>query len=253
MAAAFDPLLAHLLTADAPSEPGSLRGILDGAASVYLWGESRPVVNSVLYSVARRVDPEFTWLHVPDRNALPIDQLLAQGLRAPRANSVAVQPEALEPRPRMRVASLSWMVSFGERPEELDQLRAFLSLPPPLQEVVGRPVPQGAARVLAIPNADRLTELFADRMEMLVALARLLKESGVSILVAQSERDAPLRSIFDYAFEVRAPDLATWRQGSLHCERTPKETIQEIGTSLPLHRMSWMSDILDAAYALSPR
>jgi len=250
MASAFDPLLARLLTHDSTDEAGSLSGLLAGAASVYLWGSSRATVNSVLYALARRIDPEFTWLHVRDATPRAVDQLLAKGIPSPRANSVVVRPEALIPGPRMKIASLSWMVSFGERPEELDQLRAFLALPPPLQEVVGRPVPQGFPRILAIPNSDRLAALFAERMEMLAALARVLKESGVSILAAQSERDGPLRDLFDYAFQVRVDDLRSWRDGNLVCERTPSVTASGAGVSLPLRRLSWMADVLDAATAL---
>jgi hypothetical protein len=251
MAAAFDPLLARLLTPDPRSGTVSPRGVLDGAASVYLWGSSRATVNSVLYALARQIDPEFTWLSVRDGTPPPVDQLLARGVDTPRANSVAVRPEALIPGPRVKIASLSWMVSFGERPEELDQLRAFLALPPPLQEVVGRPVPQGAPRILAIPNADHLAALFEARIEMLAALARVLKESGVSILVAQTQRDGPLREIFDYAFRVHADGLDSWREGNLVCEQTPQARASEAGVSIPLRRLTWMADVLDAANALA--
>jgi len=250
MTAAFDPLLARLLTDDPAPAPEASRGILDGAASVYLWGTSRPAVNSVLYAFARLIDPEFTWLDVREGNPPPIDRLLAHGITAPRANSVAVRPEALLPGPRVKIASLSWMVSFGERPEELDQLRAFLSLPPPLQEVVGRPVPQGAPRILAIPNADRLVALFQDRLDMLGALARVLQESGVSILVAQTQRDGALRRLFSYAFQVRVPELESWREGNLVCEQTPQASASEAGVSLSLRRLTWMADVMDAASAL---
>lgn len=218
---------------------------------MYLWGKSRSVVNSFLYSLARRADPEFTWLHVRDREPRPVDLLLAEGLPHPRASSVAMHPEALLPGPRMKVASLSWMVSFGERPEELDQLRAFLALPAPLQEVVARPVPAGAPRVLAIPNTDRLTELFAGRIEMLANLARILRESSVSIMVGQVNKDGALRDSFDYVFEVRADGLGSWQQGTLFCERTAPGYADTKGRELPLSRFGWASDVLDAAQALT--
>jgi hypothetical protein len=251
VSAAIDPFLAILGDSRAAAHPGPLSGVLGGSESVYLWGNSRPVVNSVLYALARRMDPDFTWLHVRDRGAsASIDHFLAEGMNRSAASTIAVRPRDLVPGPKVKAASLSWLVSFDERPEELDQLRAFLALPEVFQEAVGRTVPPGTPRVLAIPNSDRLADLFTGRIHMLGALARILKESSVSIMVGQSEKNGPLREVFDYAFEVRATDLSSWKQGRLICERTPQEKVNFTGLDLPLDGLSWATDILTAATQL---
>ena len=252
MAAALDPLIAILEDHRLATEATSLRGVLEGAASVYLWGTSRPLVNSVLYSLARRLDPEFTWLHMRDRSRTdPVDRLLAEDLHRAEASSIPFQAKDLVPRPTMKAASLSWLVKFDESPDELNQLRAFLALPEVFQEAVSRTVPPGAPRVLAIPNSDRLAELFVGRVDRLGALARILKESSVSIMVGQSVRDGPIQDWFDYAFEVRGVDLGSWQQGSLVCERSPNNKGSAAGMKFPLRQLPWAADVLVAASKLA--
>jgi hypothetical protein len=254
MAGALDPLLGLLHDPRTASESVSTVGILDGAASVYLWGRSPAVVSSVLYSLARRVDPGFAWLELRDRSSVdPVDRLLASDPGRPRSNTIAFRPQDLAPGPLPKPAALSWLVAVDESPAELDRFRDFLALPEVLQEVVGRPVGPGAPRVLAIPHADLLADLLSGSLDALRTIARILKSAAVSIMIGQTARNTPLRDWFDYVFEVRADGLESWPEGSLVCERTPNRGAAAEGLQFPLRRLSWATDVLSAARELSSR
>jgi hypothetical protein len=248
MAETLDPLLVLLQDFHGTPDIAAATGVLEGAGSVYLWGRSRPVVDSVLYSLARRIDPEFAWIHILDRSrADSVDQLLATDIRPWANGTISVQPRDLVPRPAIERAALSWLVVADDDPVEFDRLRDFLALPDALQEAVGRPVRAGASRVVAVPSSDRLVELFSGKVESMWKIAQILKDSSVSVLVSATTDDSPLRDWFDYSFEVRAEDLTSWQDGSLVCERIPGRPSTAPETTVPLTQLWWATDVLTAA------
>jgi hypothetical protein len=97
-----------------------------------------------------------------------------------------------------------------------------------------------------------LAALFSGRFAQLGALARILKDSAVSILVGQVTKEGPLHEWFDYVFEVRAAGLSSWEAGALVCNRTPGLGTSGVGYEAPLAELPWATDILTAAARLTP-
>ena len=245
MIIASDPVVPLLKPSEADELiPGSRP--TDGcAASVYLWGSSRPVVNLVLYAMAGRIDPEFAWLQVSDRGNLDaVDRLLMQGWKRPRLDRVALRAAELLPRPEVDPSFMRRL--FDDEPGEdgeVERLREFVSLPAAVQQVVSRHVPRRGTKVLAIPNADRLADLYAGRPFELEMLLRVLEETSVSLLTGRSNGPGPLRQLFQYVMELRVPDLASWPEGLLLIEQAPSESADLVGQAFPLGQLAWAEEL----------
>ena len=100
---------------------------------------------------------------------------------------------------------------------------------------------------MAIPNSDRLAALFEGRFDALRALARILKDSSVSIVVGQQDETGPLHEMFDYVFEVQATGLDSWREGSLVCQRARIPGSKSAGVRVSLADLPWAADVLTLA------
>lgn len=242
MVTVHDPVISLLQppVTEAVNESGWTDGF---APSVYLWGSSRPGVNLVLYAMAGQIDPEFAWLQVSDRGATDaVDRLLMEGWKRPRLDPVAMRAEELLPGPDLSPSFLRRLFDEPERTNEMEQLRDFVTLPPLVQKVVSRHVPQRGAKVLAIPNADRLTDLYAGRPFELESLLRVLEETSVSLLVGRPDGPGPLRTLFHYVLEVRVPDLESWPEGLLIVEHAP-ENLDFVGQAFSLGQLPWAEEL----------
>jgi hypothetical protein len=216
------------------------------APSVYLWGSSRPSVNLVLYAMAGRIDSEFAWLQVSDRGAPDeVDRLLMAGWKRPRLDRVAMRAEELLPRPEVEHSFLRRLLDDEGENGEAEMLRQFVTLPPLVQQVVSRHVPHPGTKVLAIPNADRLADLYVGRPFELESLLRVLEETSVSLLVGRSNGPGPLRQLFQYVMEVRVPDLDSWPEGLLIVERAPSENAEFVGQAFSLGQLSWAEELFE--------
>jgi hypothetical protein len=222
----------------------------DVTPSVYLWGTSRPTVNLVLYALARRADPEFAWLDVQDRGSLHSShRRLDEGSFELRKESVAVRAEDLLPHPPVVASSLSRIVRLDSDPGELDRLQQFIALPTVVQTLAARSLPNSGPRVVAIPNSDRLADLYAGRPDTLRRLIQTMQEISISLVVGRAEGPGPLRNVFDYVFEVRATDLPAWDRGHLVCEYSQDIDVMAVGRRFPLTALTWAADVLAAAAA----
>jgi len=244
MMAAPDPVLSLLKaseSADAIPEHGWTSGF---APSAYLWGSSRPAVNLVLYAMAGRIDPEFAWLQVSDRGTPDsVDRLLMNGWRRPRLERVAMRAEEFLPRPEVTPSFLHRLFKDDGGEGEVEWLRQFVTLPPLVQTTVSRHVPRRGTKVLAIPNADRLADLYAGRPFELETLLRVLEETSVSLLVGRSNGPGPLRQLFHYVVELRVPDLESWPEGLLIVEQAPSESSEFVGQAFSLGQLPWAEEL----------
>lgn len=239
-----DPFL-DALDAEPAGEEGarSEEFELPAAPSVYLWGGSRPVVNLVLYAMAARLDPEFSWVHVSDRGGTDALDLLLNGRwKHPTVDSIDLHASELLPTPLEHQATLEGLL-LDSADAEVDRLRAFVALPRTVQRIVSRHVPDVRPRVIAIPNADRLTDLYAHRAEQLTDALSALAGASVSILVGRADGPGPLRSRFDYVLEVEAEGLDRWSDGRLVVEHTPAGSRSALGRRLRLDRLPWAIDV----------
>ena len=248
MSPARDPVV-NALESHRETHPGTDPGPdASPSPSVFLWGSSPPVVNLVLYALARRMDPEFVWVNVRDHGAPdPFDELLESGRSKVRTESVAIPPDGLRPNPPMRARSLASLVLLDDAPHDIDRLQRFMALPVTAQEIAARSVPTSGARVLAIPNIDRVSHLYAGQPETAGRVLQALREISVSLMIARGDGPGPLRALCDYVFEVRAHDLASWERGVLVAERSASPEILTVGRALPLADLAWANDVLTAA------
>jgi len=243
-----DPLLDIFASAHRPSPGPNPDGDLGRAPSIYLWGTSRPVVNLVLYGLARRTDPDFAWVEIRDRGSLPASGRLGEdGSSEPWGQSIHVRAEELLPRSPVAPPSVSQLVRLDDDPGELDRLQQFVVLPAPVQAFAARSMPNGGPRVLAIPNADRVADLYAGRALTLRRLIQTMQEVSISLMTGRADGPGPLRNVFDYVFEVRSTDLRTWEDGQLLCERTANPKALPVGRAFPLVELAWATDVLSAA------
>jgi len=245
MTSGSDPFLAALAPAEEGDRVDHGEGPLTTAPSVYLWGTSRPLVNLVLYALAARIDPEFAWLHVSDRgNPERLDELLNAGWAQPQIDSVDLHAEELRPARDEPRAAIAGLLEGEEAAEEVERLRSFLLLPATVQQVVSRHLPSEGPRVIAIPNADRVADLYAGRTEQLRELLATLGGASVSLMVARANGPGPQRELFDYVFEVEGPSLRDWPDGRLVVEHAPPENVGSVGRAFRLDRMPWAIDVL---------
>lgn len=243
MITAPDPVVTLLQPPGSEAVVGT-RGFDGFAPSVYLWGTSRSAVNLVLYAMAGQIDPEFAWLQVSDRGAPnAVDRLLTEGWMRPRPDRVAMRAEELLPCPEPAPSLLGRLFEDDAHAEELSQLRGFVTLPPLVQKVVSRHVPQRGAKVLAVPNADRVADLYAGRPFELESLLRVLEETSVSLLVGRSDGPGPLRQLFQYVLEVRVSDLDSWPEGLLIVEQAPSEHREFVGQAFSLGQLTWAEEL----------
>lgn len=192
----------------------------DGAYGTYLYGASRTVLLRVAYAFARENDSHPFWVDVRDPNDyldppgpvelgwIPDDQLF-----------VVSRSEA---KPQDAVSNLAlWTVVRSDEPRSvLGGLTDFLRLPPSIQEAISRYGRESYRPVFVVANTDRVREYYPRNVEGVRAIIEAMVRGGVIPIFAAQGPPGPGRLAFDLVFEVDAPDLAHWREGSLRCERT---------------------------------
>lgn len=244
MTIASDPIVSLLKPSETSTDiPGS--NWTDAfAPSVYLWGSSRPAVNLVLYAMAGRIDPEFAWLQVSDRGSPDaVDRLLMESWQRP--DRIAMRAEEFLPRGKVDPSFMRRLFDDDGEEEMAERLRQFVTLPPLVQQMVSRHVPRRGTKVLAIPNADRLADLYAGRPFELETLLRVLEEASVSLLTGRSNGPGPLRQLFQYVMELRISELESWPEGLLIVEHAPSENADLTGQAFSLGQLSWVEELFE--------
>lgn len=219
-----------------------------GNTSTFLYGQSRAVVNRLLYAMARAVDPDPIWLDLgpgslgPGEDAGPVELGWVPNER------LFVTWDVDQARPQNAVGNmaLSSVVRADEPPESVARLADFVRLAPIAQELISR-VAAGAPRhALAIANSDRVRGDYPHSVDGIQPIVTALVEASLCPLIGAQGVPGPGRMAFGYVFEVRAKDVAHWRDGTLLLEKAPSGASTPVGVEMALANVPGLREVFEA-------
>lgn len=209
-----------------------------GPYGTFLWGESRAVLNRLLFAMVRAVDPDPLWLelnpHPPEEDVpgpveldwIPNDHVF-----------LADEPAATRPQDAVANMALWSVVRADESPASIARLSDFVRLPPIAQEIISRQGLGEPRHALAIANSDRVRSVYPSTVEGVRPIVTSFLDAPILPLFAAKGTPGPGRMAFDFVFEVRAKDMAHWTEGTLIPEKVPSETHIRVGEPIPLRNI----------------
>jgi hypothetical protein len=219
-----------------------------GRYGTLLWGESRSVLNRVLYAAVRAIDPEPLWLELgaPEPEAEEPGPLELDWIPGDHV-FLADEPAAARPQQEVAKVSLLTLVREDESKEMIGRLSNFVRLPPIAQEILSRVRPDGRSRALAIANSDRVRSAYPSTAEGVRPFLSSFQDGGVVPVFTSRGTPGAGRMAFDFVFEVRAPDLGHWRTGALVPEKAPHGTGLAVGRPIPFRSIPELDTVFSAA------
>jgi hypothetical protein len=221
----------------------------EGPWATFLYGPSRPGLLRVLFAMARANNRSPWWLQIRD----PSDSVAPPGPAElgwlDEKRLFFTDPESAKPQDDVGKSALWTVIRPDEPPIVVAQLTDFLRLPPMVQELIGEFGSGDARHPFVIANADRVRRYYPrDAAGVRPVLDAMLVVGALPMFGATSPPGAG-RFAFDCVFELRVPDLARWRQGSLFCEKLPSASPFAEGSAIPLTDLP----SLEAAFEGAPR
>jgi len=206
-----------------------------GPYGTFLWGPSRAVLNRVLFAMVRAVDPDPLWLDLagspsPEGDPSPVDLAWIRSERL----FLADEPSATKPQDAVANMALLSIVRADEPPATIARLADFVRLPPIAQEIISRMGPGERLHALAIANADRVRSQYPATVEGVRPIVTAFLEAPLLPFFAAQGTPGPGRMAFDFVFEVRAVDLAHWKDGVILPEKAPSSTGVRVGVPIRL-------------------
>jgi len=216
--------------------------------STFLWGESRSVVNRVLFAMVLAADPEPLWLDLappgsPEEEPGPAEL----GWIPPDRLFRAEDPDLARPQDAVANMALLNVVRADEPPATVAKLADFVRLAPIAQEIISRVGADGPRHALAVANSDRVRGDYPHSVEGIQPIVAALVDAPLTPYIAAQGTPGAGRMAFSFVFEVRAKDLAHWREGSLVPERVPSGGGIRVGVPIPLREIPGLPPILDAS------
>jgi hypothetical protein len=209
-----------------------------------LWGETRAVVNRVLFAMVRANDTDPFWIQLmgspqESESLTPLDLKWI-----PKEHVYLVgNPDDLKPHAALGGLALATLLAEEKRQTSI--LSDFLRLPEVTQELIGGQGEGRARRALGIANADRARKYYHGTPAEVEPFLQAMVSGGLLPFFGSTTRPGPGQWAFDHSFEVRAPSLERWGEGSLYCEKAPTSSPWRVGAEVPL------KEIAPAAAALS--
>lgn len=200
-----------------PSSPSAAVGRVP-VPSVLVHGRSRPLVNLLLYAVAQNANPEFRWLDIrAAADAPPHWDPVRLGWIESTHVWTADPVGGLEPDHVRGNAALFEVVRSDEPPETLAQLADFLRLPSKVQEILGEMTPAGDGNVLAVANADRISESFPE--STLAPILAAFAWAHCSLFVGYTGPPPHAAQHFSHVVRIEGDSPTLWRNARIHFER----------------------------------
>ena len=138
------------------------------------------------------------------------------------------------------------VVRADDPTDSVARLADFVRLAPIAQEVISR-VDVGVPRhALAVANSDRVRGEYPNTVEGVRPIVTQLLAAPFCPLFGAQGVPGPGRRAFRYVFEVRATDVAHWRDGTLVVERAPPGASAPIGRRIPLPEISGLENVFEA-------
>ena len=223
------------------------------AATIFVGGASRSVVNGVAFVLAEMIDLTPFWLDVRG-SGVPLDgpDPASTGWIPPDRLFVSENGRGLEGY-QHPVEKALWTIVRSDEPKSvLSHLSDFLHLPELIQEILSAAEPSGNPRALVAANTDRVVQLFPREPGELQRFLRTLAESSLSIVAAHTGPSGPGRFAFDTVFRVDATRPQSWLDGTITCEQGPGRGLLSVGRSTRLSDVPSIARVLEGLYGAGP-
>jgi hypothetical protein len=186
--------------------------------SLLVYGESRPLVNLLLYALADEVNPGLHWLDVQDPSAPPSewDPCRMGWVGAGHAWTTDAT-ETLQPDRTRATAAIFELVRSDEPPATLARLADFLRLPDPMQRILGEMPSDGGNHLLAVANADRIAGSFPE--PVLAPILDAFEWVRCSLFVGFTGSLPPTVSRFTHVVRIQGGSPTAWHEARIHFER----------------------------------
>jgi len=195
-------------------------GTVGKPCSIFVYGDCRPVVNGVAFALADMLDLAPLWLEVHEGLDGHDGPSVASAGWVPAERVLwSAAGSGLEPNDAIANLALWAVVRSDEPVGEVTDLTDFLRLPELIQEAIGRAVIDSRPRTLVVANTERADQLVPHERSSLQRFLRSITNRSVSLVVAHTGTPLEQRFAFSAAFRVHAPSFASWRVGSLECEK----------------------------------
>lgn len=186
--------------------------------SVLVYGDSRPMVNLLLYALAEDAMPDFHWLDFRPDSEPPAEwDPAGLGWLNSRRAWVADPEEGLSPDNARANAAIFELIRSDEPPEVLARLTDLLRLPPRIRHVLEAISAAGEPSLLAVANVDRVSESIPE-----VALAPIVAAFAwlrCSLYVGYAGARAPRLADFSTVLRIDGTSPYRWRDARVHFER----------------------------------
>ncbi len=207
-------------------------------AAVLVTGESRPVLNRVLFAMALANDPAFAWVDLrPRAERLDSDSPTELGWIPAERLFVIQESEDARPQDAVGNLALASLVRADDPKNSLSRLADLVRLPAVAQEAIGSLRGRTGRRVIAFPNGDYVRRYYGPDPPTIRPFLETFLADETSPFFASVSTPAEARQAFDFVFEVRAESRARWRTGTLHCEKVPRWARFHAGENVPLREI----------------
>jgi hypothetical protein len=223
---------------DAETGSPSLSSLGRGPWATFIWGDPRTVLNRVLYAMVRANDTSPYWLDIRGSADAPSEPGPVElGWIPPDRLFLTGEPAEARPQNAVGNLALSTIVRGDEAPQDLSHLSDFLCLPPIAQEIVSRLNRTELCHVVAIANGDRVRRDYPTTVEGVRRVIEPFLAAPILPFFSATSPPGEGRWAFDFVFEVRAKNLAHWREGYLVPEKVPPDVEFAVGRRIPLGSM----------------
>lgn len=217
-------------------------------ASTFVWGESRAVVNRLLFAMARAVDPEPIWLDLaPGEETAGGEPGPAELGWIPKERLFLVlEPDQARPQDAVANMALLNVIRADEPKGAIERLADFVRLAPIAQEVISRTPAQGPRRALAVANSDRVRPDYPHTVRGIEPIVSALVDAALCPFIGAQGTPGEGRMAFTYVFQVQASGLLGWRDGRLIPERVPDDSPVRAHLPIPLTGIPGLETVFDA-------
>ena len=214
-------------------------------ATIYVYGDCRPVVNGVAFAMAEMLDLRPLWLEVRGPAEDGDDTTAATAGWVP-SDRYFVSHDGTGLEANDAVANLAlWTIVRSDEPTEvLADLTDFLRLPRLLQEMIGQAMPDSSPRALVVANVERVKHLFPGGPGGLRRFLSTILNHSASLVVAHTGQPGEERWAFNAVFRVHATTFGAWSEGSLECEKGRSRGPFSIGRSCRLSDVPSVARVL---------
>jgi hypothetical protein len=214
--------------------PLAIETLRQGPYAVYLHGSPRSLILRVAYAFARANDPKLFWVEVRDSNETVDPPGPVELDWIPNDHLFVVSRSEAKPQDAVSNHALWTIIRSDEPRSVLSGLTDFLRLPAAIQGALSAYGSEESRPIFVIANADRVRPYYPATVEGVRTFVDSMVRAGVVPFFVALSPARPGRFACNLVLEVRAPDLTSWSEGTLLCERSIPGASFQLGSPIPL-------------------